>query len=289
MKNIIKILVFLAMAIPAQAIQKTQIYDEIIRTDQTHVGDVLYLHGLGDNLENHPRLFSEWTKRGYNVISFDYPDHGRTFTSKVDDLNFYTLKRLSNIAEKVLNEHRSNRDKKLVIAGWSTGGILAIRAIQDYFSKNLIKEIDSLILYAPGVGVKICPGNKYCTITNETLTDDEQFFNRTISPKEPLLKPAFGMNLILEGRKSFKKIPAHIEALVFSASFDDKYVKTHKIHKWVNYQRDSGHKKIKLTHCPKSKHELDNGLSKSGSLEVRQESGDFLDGKHTLKRICHSL
>jgi alpha-beta hydrolase superfamily lysophospholipase len=289
MKKLIKILILTLVCQNVLALKKTEIYDSIYKTDQEHIGDVLYLHGLGDNLENHPRLFKKWNDKGYNVISFDYPDHGRTFTASTDDLNLYTLKRLSKIAERTLNKYREDSSKKLVIAGWSTGGILAIRAIQDYFSKDLVASVNSLILYAPGVAVKLCPGNKFCNITNETLTDDEQLYNRTIYPRAPLLKAAFGLNLMLEGKKSFRKIPSHINTLVFSASMKDHYVKTYKIHNWVKFQRRIGHKNMSLTHCPKSRHELDNNLDSSGSKEVRDESASFLVGLKTDKKICKTL
>ena len=289
MKKIIKITLCLLVAISTNAFQKSIFNEVVYETNEQHIGDILYLHGLGDKSSNHPRLFKEWNDIGYRVISFDYPNHGRTLTPLTDDLNFYTMKKLSNVATNTLKKYRLDNSKKLVIAGWSTGGILAIRAIQQYFPKEIISQVTHAILFAPGVSVKLCPGNKFCNITNFTLSDDTSLSNRSISPKSPLLRPAFGINLIVEGRKSFSKYPKNIKTLVFSASKNDHYVKTEKIHQWVKYQKGHGNKNIELISCPKSKHELDNNLDSSGSEEVRKSSAYFLLNESTQLKHCKSI
>jgi hypothetical protein len=288
MKKIIQVLLSIFISMQSYAFTKSIINEVVYETNEQHIGDILYLHGLGDQSSNHPRLFRKWNDIGYRVISFDYPNHGRTLTPLSDDLNFYTLKKLSKVAVNTLTKYRSDNTKKLVIAGWSTGGILAIRAIQEYFPQSIREQITDAIFYAPGVSVKLCPGNRFCKITNFTLTNDPDLENRTITPKAPLLRPAFGINLMIEGKKSFTRFPKRIRTLVFSASRNDHYVKTDKIHQWVEFQKSLSNRNLHLVHCPKSKHELDNNLDSSGSLEVREMSSNFLIHKKTQLKHCKS-
>ena len=89
-------------------------------------GDVLYFHGYGDTFENHLRLFKSITDAGLRVIAFDLPSHGRTSGGEWDDLDWFSFGDLADVAAVIDHETLEDSSRPLILAGWSTGGLLLI-------------------------------------------------------------------------------------------------------------------------------------------------------------------
>lgn len=248
------------------------------RPESSVKGDVLYFHGYGDNVTNHSKLFSEWMKSGFRVISFDFPSHGKTSGGYWQDLNWLTFNDLGNIALAVEKATYEENNRPLMLAGWSTGGLLAIRMIQTKQADQFTRKVNALVLYAPGVAVRKCVGSWYCHITNETLTHDSSFSERSISPITPLERLAFATQLLLEAAKTWtSSLDNNIPTLLFTASSkDDRYVLTEKVKTWAKIQSEENVNMVNIQ-CPKSLHEMDNELDEYGGLTVRKTSAEFFE------------
>ncbi len=64
------------------------------------------------------------------MIGFDYPSHGKTYGWLWDNLDEHSFASLTGISTRVLRLYRTNAETPLLIAGWSTGGLHAIRIAQ---------------------------------------------------------------------------------------------------------------------------------------------------------------
>lgn len=247
----------------------TGVFGEIQNTK----GDILYLHGYGDAFLNHQRLFNGLNKAGLRVISFDFPSHGKTESDAFGDLHFVSFTELAEMAEKVLGHYRKDTSRPLYISGWSTGGLLALRMVQD-LSTHLNHQLKGMILYAPGVAVYPCVGEK-CFITNRTLNQDNSLQNREIKPNTPLTRPGFATKLVTNAALSWNEELPNVPVQVFVASEDgDKYVISKKLKKWIAQKRSEG-ANISALECKNAFHELDNETDAVGGRQVREMSQEF--------------
>ncbi|MBY0386498.1 alpha/beta fold hydrolase [bacterium] len=155
--------------------------------------DVLFLIGFSDRADNHGPLFSQLTEKGFRVISFDYPSHGKT---KCRSLGVYDLMSLARLTRSVLQSPGIQSDRPLYVSGWSTGGLLVYRMMQQemfYF-----RDVKGLVLLAPGLAVYKIPGD-WGVVTQESLLSNPNPPHRgEISPSSPLLYPLFGTDLIAQ-------------------------------------------------------------------------------------------
>ena len=69
-------------------------------------------------------------EKGIRVVSFDLPSHGKTQGNHWDDLDWWSFDDLSRLVEVIDHETVEDQSRPLIIAGWSTGGLLAIRMEQ---------------------------------------------------------------------------------------------------------------------------------------------------------------
>ena len=236
-------------------------------------GDILFLHGFGDNYENHGPLFKEWNQAGFRVISFDFPSHGKTTNTFLGDLNCMGFEDLNAMAVKVLGLTLEDSDRPLLLAGWSTGGLLAVRMVQAFSASLEERSPQGLILFAPGVSVKPCVGNAICQITNDTLTHNTALQKRAITPEFPAMKVKFAAKLLFNAMLSWDQPLPAIPVLTFVAGEDDRYVQSNKIKEWVKKQNKNTN--VIGIQCPRSKHELDNEPAFYGGEEVRSLSVAF--------------
>lgn len=223
-------------------------------------GDVLYLEGLGDSMFNHAPLFNKLTDAGYRVIAFDYMgqggsegtmNHTRIKASLYEDLD------IQAIAENVRKIHQRGEDK-VIILGWSTGGLAGYRLA---FGGN----IKAAILIAPGICPKVNVGEGFMRgnkISLQTLTSASEDYRMGLSnphvdpikPTSPLLVPSFSSNLIYAAKQSQKwEIPKMIPGLVFTGG-DDSYVKPKCIQKTL--KENAPH--FEVVHYENARHEIDN-------------------------------
>ncbi|ABR30122.1 lysophospholipase [Thermosipho melanesiensis] len=103
-------------------------------------GWVVVVHGLGEHIGRYETLINGIVKRGYGVIGFDLPGHGKS-----------SGKRGHTSVEEVIdviNELTSDLDK-FHIFGHSLGGLISIRYTQE--NANRIK---SLVVSSPALHVK---------------------------------------------------------------------------------------------------------------------------------------
>ncbi len=280
---VLYIVIFLSASISSFANERSQflnigslqVHYGVFSPQTSPIGDVLFLHGYGDTFINHSALFSQLNSAGLRVVSFDYPSHGKTQGEIWDDLNEHSFASLTEIASEILKSQIVIRP--LFIIGWSTGGLHAIRIAQVPSWRRLFPTLKGLVLYAPGVAVKKCVGDRFCQITNETLSHDRSLANRDIHPKSPLYRLDFAAKIILSAWQSWQQaIPVDIPVLVFVGSHNDSYVKTDKIKSWVRLQRNSFSSNIKAAQCSEARHELDNEPEEYGGQFVRDQSSLFL-------------
>jgi len=107
------------------------------------VGDILFLR---DSSENHLPLFQAWGKRGFRVIAIDLPSHGKTSGAT---LNWAESSGLSQYVAKFIEDPsiRPSSRRPLLLSGWSTGGLLALRMLRlNAFQKSAIKPSGLILL-----------------------------------------------------------------------------------------------------------------------------------------------
>jgi len=236
-------------------------------------GDILYLHGYGDRIDNHGPLFDQWNKAGFRVIAFDFPSHGQT---QAGPLDLYGIGDLGRLALKVEAATRENRDRPLFLAGWSTGGLVAVRMVQSFLYEKSTRKPSGLVLFAPGVSVyKFVGGDGI--IRERTLTNNSHPpHHGAIKPVSPFLTPIFATKLIFNTiLANADSLPSDLPVLTFVADAkQDLYAKSPKLIKWVKKQRKSKRAQIYAFSCPGSKHEMDNEPFPVGAF-VRQNAVNF--------------
>lgn len=243
--------------------------------------DAIYLPGYADVFTNHEELFDNLNQQGIRVISFDYPNHGKTEVTIWNDLNLTTFTELASYVEEVEQKTREDKTRPLALIGWSTGGLLATRILQGLGSLNKTRKITHAALITPGVSVYTCVGDKLCTITNRTLTHDQNLMDRPISPLTPLTRPKFGAALMLNAHKSWENaLPSKTKTLVFVAGDKtDKYAKSPQIKKWVEKQRSKFSSPVRAIQCNDAFHEMHNETNYYGGDQTKNNITNFLKNK----------
>ena len=234
-------------------------------------GDVLFLHGFSDRFDNHLPLFEGWRAAGLRVVAFDYPSHGETCGRGIDRFKIEGLAKLASFVE----EHtRPASARPLVVAGWSTGGLVAVRTLQ-VPSLALGRKVDGAFLLAPGLDVKVLVGDKQ-RVTLETLTHDPAPPHRgEISPSSPLQTPLFSSDLLLHARHARKDAyPKDVPTVVVTGGErEDVYANTAGVRDWVETRRAEG-AAVQGLACDGGRHELDNELPPIRD-EVRESAARF--------------
>lgn len=252
------------------------------------IGDVLYIHGFADRLDNHGPLFSAWTNAGLRVISFDLPSHGEN-SGTYNNINKFTFENLAKLAATVEQLTKpENLNRPLILAGWSTGGLIIVRALQENWITSFSRPIAGVILFTPGIGVRKFPwtfGNKLGMVTQETLTHDPHPPHvGKIKPSTPFwnsLAFRFAPSLLFNSVKSQSvAYPSSIKTLVFSGGDkEDVYAKSYVIRDWVSDQnslrQEAGGPSVLSVRCPHAAHEIDNELPQYGGTEVRAAAAEF--------------
>lgn len=239
----------------------------------TPKGDVLYLMGLADRIDNHAPLFSAWTSQGYRVVTFDYPGQGESGGS----LNHFDFSELANLATRVIDtEYREDDARPLIIAGWSTGGLLAIRMAQVESFPKPRRRPQHMVLFAPGISVRPIVGELQL-ITWESLTSNVNApgYGKPMKPMSPLEVPMFAARLFATSLLSrVGSFPKDIPTLVLLGGEDeDVYAKTSKVKEWVSKRRGDGANVVGVQ-CPGMKHQLDNEIAPFGDA-VRRLAATF--------------
>lgn len=106
-------------------IQGKYLHRVTLEPDTQVQGGLVFFHGQGDFIDRYPPILKGFVKAGYRCILNDMPGHGRSPGRRgvVPGLSF---------ADSLLEESVSSLNGKLIIAGHSMGGLMALR----YFLKK---------------------------------------------------------------------------------------------------------------------------------------------------------
>lgn len=236
------------------------------RPDGPVVGDILFLHGFSDRFDNHRPLFRAWTARGFRVVSFEYPSHGETCGKS---LAFYLYPSLARFAGEVERATREDAKRPLLLAGWSMGGLLAVRLLQGL--EPLERPVSGALLFTPGVAVHLFLDR----VRLETLTRNEDPpHTGPIAPTRPAIYP-IAMNILHHaGVARSEALPSGVPVLTVAGGDDeDVYAKSDEIRQWVIDQRTKGGSTYGLS-CRGGYHEIDNEPEPMGE-SVRDVTARF--------------
>ena len=207
-------------------------------------------------------------------------------------VDHFSFKDLADLAAKVEEYTRPDEDRPLIIAGWSTGGLVVVRMLQKNWTSGFNRRpIDGAILFAPGVSVRKFPwtfGNRLGEVTDATLTHDPNPPHVSgVKPSSPFWSKLifeFAPRLIdqsLHSQSPKDPYPSDIPTLVFSGGDSERHVRKQAevIRAWVaekNAQRvKDGASPIVNVSCQHSMHEMDNELPEYGGVEVRNSAAEF--------------
>lgn len=239
-------------------------------------GDVIYLHGFGDRFDNHKPLFDSWVCAGLRVISFDLPGHGES-SGEGNSLDRFRFDDLAYIVRAVELKFRDEPHRPLFLAGWSLGGLVAIRMLQqDLFAPE--RRPSGVVLMAPAVAPKILVG-EWGIVTRDSLTSNSTPPTAgEIKPQSPFHVPFFAARLQWNAAQSWLENYPAIPTLLLTADADrDAYVRTPDVLLWAENQNEVHGAAITVQEFPGAWHELDNEPGEIGS-RVRARAAEFLTG-----------
>lgn len=251
--------------------------------------DMLFFIGFGDRADNHAPLFKLMSEQGIRVISFDYPTHGESRCSHLDHETFTSL---SDMAQEIEEKTRVDVKRPLFVSGWSTGGLLALRMIQNNYLAE--RFVQGLVLIAPGVAVYSFVGGDGIIREKTLLQNPNPPHFGPPSPVSPFLAPVFAANLKYNSILARNgDLPTYIPMLVLAAGDKlDQYVKTPVLKEWIKKGQVSKNN-LYAFQCENSMHEMDNEINPIG-LTVRNIIKDFVNDQHSVQApyttaACKSL
>ena len=246
----------------------------IIQTPNQEINikaDMLFLIGFGDRADNHMPLFDLMKDQGIRVISFDYPTHGE---SQCSHINLESFTSLSFMAQEIEGKTREDLNRPLFLAGWSAGGLLAIRMIQQNFLAE--RFIKGVILITPSISMYTFVGGDGIIRDKTLLQDPNPPHFGLHKPKSPFFTPVFATTMKLNAALARQsQLPFHMPVLVMVAGEKlDKYVRTPLLKKWIKKSRVSKNN-LQAFQCENSMHEMDNEINPIGPT-VRNLIKDFV-------------
>lgn len=237
------------------------------------IGDILYAHGFADRLDNHLPLYAAWVAKGFRVIAYDLPSHGDNH-GVLDNLSLFGFRRMAKLLRFVESSTSEDASRPLLLAGWSTGGLVVLRSVVNLTIRELRRKPRALILFAPGVSVRVV-----WKANEETLTRNPN------PPHAGPLKPRFPMfpHFLFAARlmmnswlSQWQDVPAGLPIyLILADDENDRYVKNAVVRDWALKQRRAG-AKISIAQCRDSYHELDNELD-TVATQVRASAAAYAD------------
>jgi len=232
------------------------------------VGDVLFFHGFSDRMDNHRPLFEAWTRRGFRVVSFEYPSHGETCGKS---LAFHLYPSLARLAAQVERSTREDEQRPLLLAGWSMGGLLATRLLQGL--EPLSRPVTAAMLLTPGVAVHMFLGQvEAATLTRNPYPPH----TGPIAPVRPSIFPIAANLLWHADEAREERLPEGIPVLTVVGGVDeDVYAKSREVRTWVLEKRAEGAATSGLA-CAGGYHEIDNEPAPMGG-EVCEALGRFAE------------
>ena len=219
--------------------------------------DILFVHGHGDRLDNHLALYRMWQQAGYRVIALDWPSHGK---SNIGPLDIYETKDLIGLMQLVDRATVEDVARPLFIAGWSYGGLIATRLLQQAdLWKDFSRPPQGGILLAPGIVVQPFVGGDGIARIETLNHAPYPQLAAPPSPASPLQNPLFAARVLstawtADHADLSKKIPYIV---IVAGDHDDWYVNTLGVKKWAQRQQKND-VDLTLFQCPGARHALDN-------------------------------
>jgi pimeloyl-ACP methyl ester carboxylesterase len=233
--------------------------------------DLLFFTGFADRADNHAPLFEGLSRAGMRVISFDYPSHGE---SKCGWLGLKTMGDVARYANEIEVATRESNDRPLFVTGWSTGGLIATRMIENGDWKS--RRLSGLVILAPGISVFALVGGGRGVRQQTLLSNPHPPHKGPIKPAGPLRVPLFATSLYFSSvMAQHAQLPKGLPTLVIMAGDKaDLYAKEVQVKSWYKSQKQSGADVVGLQ-CTNSKHEMDNEIEPIGN-EVRRAFIQFV-------------
>ncbi|RDH44411.1 alpha/beta hydrolase [Zooshikella ganghwensis] len=219
-------------------------------------GDILFLHGHADRLDNHPTLFNTWTQAGFRVISFDWPSHGLSRTMPIDTFTFDELAAIAILVEK---QTAAEKERPLILAGWSFGGLVATRISQQANLHRIFsRPLTALLLITPGIAVHPFSGGDGVARLSTLTNNPNPPVAGPPSPALPIQNPLFAIRLLAAAWQAQQQaLPQKLPTFIALAGDQtDWYVNTPKLKHWIK-RFPKQHTQVDIWQCPEAKHALD--------------------------------
>jgi alpha-beta hydrolase superfamily lysophospholipase len=215
------------------------------------VADLIFLHGHADRVDNHRRLFAAWVAAGIHVIAVDLPSHGGTTTRGIDAWSTADLAALVG----ALDRGYGAADRPLILAGWSFGGLLVTRIVQQpRHLAVLARRPVAAVLLTPAVDPLPVTGGDGIA-RRRTLNHDPDPAAADPRPASPLLNPIFAIRLLAEAWAArTDRLPAGLPTFVVASDpGEDLYVRADGLVRWALAQR-AATGRVSLLSCSGARH-----------------------------------
>ncbi len=221
------------------------------------VADVLFLHGHADRLDNHAALFRDLRAAGIRVVSFDLPSHGATDAGAVDRWSFDDL---GAMAARVVRATEQDPERPFVLAGWSFGGLLATRFVQEPTIRAAFgRPVAGLALESPAVAPLPFPGGDGVSRLRALTHDLSVPVAGPPRPASPFLDPVFAGRLAAQAAVAASEpLPRDLPTLVEVGGDDeDRYVDVPAVRRWAEDVAPRDGAPVRLVRCAGARHGLD--------------------------------
>ena len=188
---------------------------------------VIFFHGHADQVLNHAAFFADLQKNGVSIVGFDFPQHGK---SKLGALDLWPFDSLLKLSFELIQRTARETPAPLALMGWSFGGLVLTRLLQDYGTRpeaqEIFKRTHHAIYLVPALTPQYMTGGDGL-IRIETLTQNTDSEGRNPpSFLTALQTPFFAIRLIFESFKArLLPFPKGVSpSFVFSDAQEDRYV-----------------------------------------------------------------
>lgn len=221
------------------------------------VADLLFVHGHADRLDNHAALFADLRAAGVRVVSFDLPSHGETDAGAIDRWSFDDL---GALAARVVHATAEDPGRPFVLAGWSFGGLLATRFVQDPTIRAAFgRPVAGLALESPAVAPRTFAGGDGVSRLRALTHDLDAPVAGPPQPASPFLDPVFAGRLVAQaGVAIAAPLPAGVPTLVeLAGDDDDRYVDVPTVRRWAEDVAPRGGADVRVVQCARARHGID--------------------------------
>jgi alpha-beta hydrolase superfamily lysophospholipase len=202
------------------------------------VADLIFLHGHADRVDNHKLLFAAWAAAGIHVVAVDLPSHGDTSARSIDAWTTSDLAALVG----TLDRRYGAAGRPLILAGWSYGGLLVTRIVQEpRHLAVLARRPAATVLVVPAVDPLPLTGGDGIARRRTLSHDPDSVLGPAAAdprPASPLLNPIFAIRLLAEAWAArADRLPAGLPTLVVASDpVEDRYVRADGLIRWARVQ-----------------------------------------------------